>query len=132
MSVTRSSGTKPRPFEPNLTAAGYSLKTRTTSQTLDMVRTALDLSEVTYEPVRFDLFFRTEQKIWDGLAGLCFGAATGLKHSDMYGSPRVPVSPDILGQSEPTFSSTVMGFPEAVTWFVKLAEDYPPEAATSW
>ena len=132
VSVTRSSGTEPRPFEPKLTAAGYSLKTRTTSQTLDMVRTALDLSDMTAEPVRFDLFFRTEQKIWDGLAGLCFGAATGMTHADLSGSPRVPVSPDILSQPEPTFSSTVMGFPEAVTWFVKLAADYPAEAATSW
>jgi 3'(2'), 5'-bisphosphate nucleotidase len=131
-SVTRSGGTQPRHFERVMTAAGYSLKTRTTSQTLDMVRTALDLSDVTDEAVRFDLFFRPEQKIWDGLAGLCFGAATGMANADLSGSPRVPVSPEILTQSEPTFSSTVMGFPEAVTWFVKIAEGYPTGAARSW
>ena len=128
-SVTRSSGTEPRPFEQQMTTAGYTLKTRTTSQTLDMVRTALDLSELTDDPVRFDLFFRTEQKIWDGLAGLCFGAATGLAQADILGSPRVPVSQDILAQPEPTFPSTVMGIPEALTWFVKLAANYPFGAA---
>lgn len=130
-SVTRSGETLPRPFEQVMTAAGYSLKTRTTSQTLDMVRTALDLSALTDDPVRFDLFFRTEQKIWDGLAGLCFGATTGLRHADLSGSPRVPVGPEILARSEPTFTSTVMGIPEAVAWFVKIAEDCPTGAATS-
>jgi 3'(2'), 5'-bisphosphate nucleotidase len=131
-SVTRSGGTQPRPFERTMTDAGYSLKTRTTSQTLDMVRTALDLSGLTDEPVRFDLFFRPEQKIWDGLAGLCFGSAAGMANADLSGAPRVPVSPEILAQSEPTFSSTVMGFPEAVTWFVEIAENYPSGAARSW
>jgi fructose-1,6-bisphosphatase/inositol monophosphatase family enzyme len=128
-SVTRSSGTEPRPFEQTMTEAGYALKTRTSSQTLDMVRTALDLSELTDDPVRFDLFFRTEQKIWDGLAGLCFGAVTGMAQADISGSPRVPVSQEILAQPEPTFPSTVMGIPEAVTWFVKLAANYPAGAA---
>ena len=130
-SVTRSGGIPPRPFERVMTESGYSLKTRTTSQTLDMVRTALDLSGLTDEPVRFDLFFRPEQRIWDGLAGLCFGAATGMANADLTGSPRVPVNPEILAQAEPTFPSTVMGFPEAVTWFVEIAEAHATGAPRS-
>jgi 3'(2'), 5'-bisphosphate nucleotidase len=119
-SVTRSARTAPRPFESVMMSAGYALKTRTTSQTLDMVRTALDLSTAVAGSPRFDLFFRPKQKVWDGLAGLCFGMAVGLALADLSGNPRVPVPVDVLVQDEPTFDATVMGLPEAVEWFVKI------------
>lgn len=68
ISVTRSKTDPPRPYESDLTQRGFSLKTRTTSQTLDMVRTALDLSALTdLDLPQFRLFSRRKQKIWDGL-----------------------------------------------------------------
>lgn len=120
-SVTRSASSPARAFEAVMAAAGYELKTRTTSQTLDMVRTALDLSPVAEGSPRFDLFFRQEQKVWDGLAGLCFGESVGLAHADLSGCGRVPVSSRVLAQHDPTFDSTVMGLREAVGWFVEIA-----------
>jgi fructose-1,6-bisphosphatase/inositol monophosphatase family enzyme len=120
-SVTRSSGTVPRPFEPVMIDSGYTLKTRTTSQTLDMLRTALDISGEAAGSPRFDLFYRPRQKIWDGLAGLCVGAVVGADSRDLTGKPRTPVPSDILAQPEPTFDSTVLGQPEAVKWFITIA-----------
>lgn len=120
-SVTRSAGSEPRRYEAVMAEAGYKLKTRTTSQTLDMIRTALDLSAVAPRSPRFDLFFRRRQKIWDGLAGLCFGASVGLAEVDLAGCRNVPVRAKILAQPEPMFESTVMGVPEAVEWFVEIA-----------
>lgn len=125
-SVTRSAGSEPRPFEKVMAGAGYSLKIRTTSQTLDMVRTALDLSGPAPGTPRFDLFFRRHQKIWDGLAGLCFGAAVGLTDTTLTGGWQLPVSTAILAQPQPTFESTVMGLPEAVEWFVEIAQTTAP------
>lgn len=119
-SVTRSATHPPRPFEGVMAEAGYALKTRTTSQTLDMVRTALDLTALAPGSPRFDLFYREGQKVWDGLAGLCFGRAVGLVDADPAGAPRVPVGQDVLAQHEPTFEATVMGLPEAVEWFLKI------------
>lgn len=120
-SVTRSSGTEPRGFESPLRAAGFQLKTRTTSQTLDMVRTAIDLSRYTEAvPAHFELFYRPQQKIWDGLAGLCLGETAGRRSTDHTGAARVPVDVATLRQAEPTFDSTILGPPEAVEWFLKL------------
>jgi 3'(2'), 5'-bisphosphate nucleotidase len=121
VSVTRSSGSIPRPFDAQLEAAGYRLKTRTTSQTLDMVRTAIDLTPYAGATFpQFDLFFRTEQKVWDGLAGLCLGETVGLRNADRTGDRRLPVDISILSQAEPTFDFTVMGLPEVVTWFMEI------------
>ncbi|GGJ90219.1 hypothetical protein GCM10010123_20010 [Pilimelia anulata] len=78
LSVTRSSGTQARVYEQPLVAKGYRLKTRTTSQTLDMVRTCVDLAPFTdpeLEP--FGLFYREQQKVWDGVAGMCLAHAAG-------------------------------------------------------
>jgi 3'(2'), 5'-bisphosphate nucleotidase len=120
-SVTRSSGTGPRAFESQMTAAGYELKTRTTSQTLDMLRTAVDLTPYAgADYPQFDLFFRTNQKVWDGLAGLCLGETVGLRSSDSAGNSRIPVDTSILRTAEPTFDFTVLGLPEAVEWFLKI------------
>jgi 3'(2'), 5'-bisphosphate nucleotidase len=121
VSVTRSSGTEPRGFESQLQAAGFQLKTRTTSQTMDMVRTAIDLSPYSDAvPTHFEIFYRTRQKIWDGLAGICLGETVGLRAVDRGGVARVPVDVATLRQAEPTFDSTILGPPEAVEWFLKL------------
>ncbi|MEV4274931.1 inositol monophosphatase family protein [Actinoplanes xinjiangensis] len=120
-SVTRSSGTEPRAFESQLQEAGLRLKTRTTSQTLDMVRTAIDLSPYSdTAPAHFELFYRPNQKIWDGLAGVCLGETVGLRATDRTGAARVPVDVGTLRAAEPTFDSTILGHPEAVEWFLKI------------
>jgi len=119
-SVTRSSSESPRPFEPAMTEAGYTLKTRTTSQTLDMVRTALDLQGLASAGNRFDLFFRRDQKVWDGVAGLCFGQVAGLVSVDLAGARRLPIENRILAAAQPVFDSTVMGRSETVEWFTRI------------
>jgi 3'(2'), 5'-bisphosphate nucleotidase len=119
-SLTRSKDEPSRSFESGLAKIGYQLKTRTTSQTLDMVRTALDIAEFTDPPLpQFHLFARTDQKVWDGLAGLCLGRAAGLVSVDAAGNNRLPVNVDILSQPEPVFNSTIMGDGELVTWFLR-------------
>ncbi len=122
-SLTRSAKTAAPPYETAIAAAGYALKTRTTSQTLDMLRTAVDLTGLIENAQRFDLFYRPQQKVWDGLAGLCLGEIAGLISTDVHGTKRLPVSMETLAQPEPTFASTVMGRPEAVKWFVEVVQD---------
>jgi 3'(2'), 5'-bisphosphate nucleotidase len=120
-SVTRSSGTPPRPFEDKLLDAGYQLKTRTTSQTLDMIRTAVDIDPLTGGGFpRFTLFHRTRQKMWDGLAGLCVGDTVGLWGVDANGRERLPVTAEALSHPEPTFDVTIMGPPREVRWFLEM------------
>lgn len=119
VSATRSKGMPPRSFESELADMGYGIKTRTTSQTLDMVRTALDISAVTdLDLPQFRLFMRKSQKVWDGLAGLCLGRAAGLTSVDAEGNSRLPVSTEILSQQEPVFPSTIMGDEELVSWLL--------------
>ncbi|WP_140158105.1 inositol monophosphatase family protein [Micromonospora sp. NBS 11-29] len=130
-SLTRSSTSEAPRHEAAVAEAGYRLKTRTTSQTLDMLRTALDLTELCEGAPRFDLFYRPRQKVWDGLAGLCLGEIVGLMSTDIDGVKRLPVSIETLAQPEPTFPSTVMGRPEAVKWFVEVARNSRTEAPKS-
>ena len=108
VSVTRSSGTQPRGYEEVLLAQGYQLKTRTTSQTLDMVRACVDLAPFTDPALeRFGLFYREQQKIWDGVAGMCLASAAGLFVGDGTGKERTTV--DIaLDAAEPKFDSTLI------------------------
>jgi 3'(2'), 5'-bisphosphate nucleotidase len=121
LSATRSVGEERPAFDAAADKADYTLKTRTTSQTLDMLRTALDLSALTAPALpRFDLFWRREQKLWDGAAGLCLGAAAGLRSCDENGDP-LPLGPDFLAAPTPTFASNVTGRPETVAWFLEAA-----------
>lgn len=120
-SVTRSRDDLPREFENELTAAGYGIKTRTTSQTIDMLRTALDPVDLGDPGSQgFGLFYRTQQKIWDGAAGLCLGRIAGLVAVDHNGVSRLPVSPQLLSHIEPKLDCTLMGTEEAVSWFLTL------------
>jgi fructose-1,6-bisphosphatase/inositol monophosphatase family enzyme len=119
-SITRSSAEAARPFERAMAEAGYNLKTRTTSQTLDMVRTALNLRGLAAAGTRFDLFYRRDQKVWDGVAGLCFGEVAHLTNADLTGARRLPVNSRLLAVAEPTFDVTVLGRPEAVEWFSRI------------
>lgn len=118
-SVTRSKGSQPRSFEAELTRAGCDMKLRTTSQTLDMVRACVDLSPWTGAPdQQFDFFYRPNQKVWDGLAGMAFAMAMGRIARDGSGRDPVPVSPELLAEREPQFSETIAGDPDCVRWFL--------------
>ncbi|MCX4446820.1 inositol monophosphatase family protein [Streptomyces sp. NPDC087866] len=119
MSVTRSHGEERPAFDAAARNAGYDLKTRTTSQTLDMLRTAVDVGDrTTPATAPFDLFWRRRQKLWDGAAGLCLAAAAGLRSCDESGEP-LTLTPDFLSQATPTFAANVTGRPETVTWFLE-------------
>ncbi|MGH3836116.1 MAG: inositol monophosphatase family protein [Pseudonocardiaceae bacterium] len=118
LSVTRSSGSKPRPYEAVLISRGYELKTQTTSQTLDMVRSCIDLSPFT-EPglPAFGLFYREQQKLWDGAVGMCLARAAGLTVMDGAGTKRTTV--DVaLDVAEPRFESTLVAADEAAAQVV--------------
>ncbi|WP_084628452.1 inositol monophosphatase family protein [Amycolatopsis nigrescens] len=119
ISVTRSGG-KVTSFDEAAANHGYRLKKKTSSQTLDMVRTAVDLSALT-EPAlpSFDLFWRRDQKVWDGLAGMCLGTAGGLRIVTEEDSAQ-PLGPELLSMHTPVLKSTVMGDPETVSWFLDL------------
>jgi 3'(2'), 5'-bisphosphate nucleotidase len=119
-SVTRERSEKPRDFEFALEQVGCKIKTRTTSQTIDMVRTAIDPADLE-DPTGtgFDLFYRSKQKIWDGIAGLCLGRISGLTIVDRNANDLLPVSTNLLAQAEPRFDSTLMGTEEAVSWLRK-------------
>lgn len=108
VSTTRSSGTPERACERVLAARGYRLKTRTTSQTLDMVRACVALSPFTEPALEpFGLFYRERQKVWDGAAGLCFAYAVGLYVADGTGRARTEI--DIaLDLVDPVFDSTLI------------------------
>jgi 3'(2'), 5'-bisphosphate nucleotidase len=117
-SVTRSAGTGARPWERHMTAAGITLKTRTTSQTLDMVRTCVDLTDDSGGDLTpFALFYRENQKVWDGAAGRCLAYAAGLQVCDGQGRSKPTVDLD-LTSAEPTFASTLVAGPELVRQFL--------------
>ncbi|WP_378732468.1 inositol monophosphatase family protein [Nocardia brasiliensis] len=120
-SVTRSKGSTARKFEIALAAVGCDMKTRTTSQTLDMVRTCIDLAAWTQAPEhQFDLFYRPDQKVWDGVAGIGLATAMGRTATDGHGSTPLPLGEQFLNQREPIFAETVAGDPDCVRWFVEL------------
>jgi 3'(2'), 5'-bisphosphate nucleotidase len=121
LSLTRSEGSPARAVDSRAKAAGYRLKTRTTSQTLDMVRTVVNLTGLTDSELPcFSLFCRREQKLWDGAAGLALGRASGLRDCDEAGAA-LPLGPGFLSAATPVFPSTVMGRPETVAWFLEAA-----------
>ncbi|WP_166378403.1 inositol monophosphatase family protein [Catellatospora methionotrophica] len=123
VSVTRSSGTQERSYEQQLTSHGYRLKTRTTSQTLDMVRVCVDLSPFTEPALEpFGLFFRRRQKIWDGAAGLCFAFAAGLFVADGSGRPRTEIDIE-LGLEDPVFDSTLIATDSVAAQIVVAASE---------
>ncbi|MEO3798458.1 inositol monophosphatase family protein [Nonomuraea sp. B1E8] len=118
ISATRSSGGPGREFDAIAAESTYRVKTRTTSQTIDMLRTVVDLRDHTDPSLHsFDLFWRRQQKLWDGAAGLCLGDIAKLRHCDEDGAP-LPAGPEFLSAPTPVFESTVMGQPETVKWFL--------------
>ncbi|MFC0429473.1 inositol monophosphatase family protein [Kutzneria buriramensis] len=119
-SVTRSRGTDARPFEAELDRIGSRVKLRTTSQTLDMLRTSIDVSDVTGAPQeQFDVFYRASQKIWDGAAGIGLSTAMGRLAVGTDGEDLLPFGEDLLAQREPTLAGSLVGAPGCVRWLVE-------------
>lgn len=113
-SATRSRGVAPSGVEIALLDRQYEVKTRTTSQTLDLVRTALDLTPFAPSAKPFDLFHRREQKLWDGAAGICLAVTGGLAVVDERGEDLLPFDEVLLGAAPPVLPSTVVGLPALV------------------
>lgn len=92
VSCTRSKGLPPHPFENCLINTGYTLKTSTTSQSIDLLRTACSLQDYSDLPLfKFDMFYRKKQKIWDGAPGFCFNYITGNDIIDAEGKDLLPL-----------------------------------------
>ncbi|WP_330249312.1 inositol monophosphatase family protein [Nocardia sp. NBC_00565] len=124
-SVTRSKDSAARKFETDLAEIGCVMKIRTTSQTLDMVRACIDLSAWTQAAEhQYDLFYRPDQKVWDGAAGIGLAIAMGRAATDGRGISPLPLGEQFLSQREPTFAETIAGDPDCVRWFVELLAEY--------
>jgi 3'(2'), 5'-bisphosphate nucleotidase len=118
-STTRESGSSPSHIEEYLINSGVKVKHRTTSQSIDLLRTAIDISA--YSDVgenHFGLFYRKEQKLWDGAAGMCFNGIVGKKIVDLSGKDILPFSDDFLEQDEPVSHSVIVAFADEIDEFV--------------
>lgn len=121
ISATRSRGTEPRSFESRLKTYGCTLKTRTTSQTIDLLRVAIDLSAWTDPSLdSFDLFYRQKQKLWDGAPGIFLNLIAGRVAVDEKGRNLIPFSKDLLDQSTPILPVTIVGRQKYIKWFLAL------------
>ena len=121
ISATRSRGTEPRFFESRLITNGCILKTRTTSQTIDLLRVAMDLSAWTEPSLdSFDLFYRQKQKLWDGAPGIFLNHIAGRVAVDEKGQNIMPFSKDLLDQSIPILPVTIVGTQKYIKWFLAL------------
>lgn len=119
-SITRESRAAERPWEAAV-AGAYGTKTRTTSQTLDLVRTSVDVGRFTAGRLPgFALFYRERQKIWDGAAGLALATASGLSAVDRQGESLLPFAAEKLSDCEPTLNSSLVAPPATAQWMVEL------------
>lgn len=97
-------------FEDDLFKKGYTLKTKATSQSIDQLRTAVDISDITEPSITpLDFFYRGRQKIWDGAAGICLNLIAGKKVIHLNGRPIIPFPIEILEQQIPTQRSIFEG-----------------------
>jgi 3'(2'), 5'-bisphosphate nucleotidase len=118
ISATRSRNTVPRPFEQILTSRGCTLKTRTTSQTIDLARVALDLSPLTEDKLdSFDLFYREDQKLWDGAPGILLNRIAGRIAVGVGGNQVDCFSPQFLDLPVPVLPKILVGTAKAVSMF---------------
>lgn len=110
-STTRSKGTNPSVLENELFELNYTIKNRTTSQTIDMIRTAIDLSKCSIVDLpKFDIFYREKQKIWDGAPGICFNEIVGNSITTSTGKPILPLNLELLSQNPITNSILIKSY----------------------
>jgi 3'(2'), 5'-bisphosphate nucleotidase len=118
-STTRRPEDSPCLLEECLLDKNYEVKTSATSQTLDMVRTVIDLTALAPHAKPFDLFHRRRQKLWDGAAGICLAVAAGLTVADENGDGLLPLPPELLEANTPLLASSVICHPELVEGVLK-------------
>lgn len=110
-STTREFGSLPSKIEEHLVKLGIEVKNRTTSQSIDLLRTAIDISPYSSVGVgHFTLFYRENQKIWDGIPGICFNSIVGKKTVDLNGNELVPFSYSFLNLNEPVSPSIIVAY----------------------
>jgi fructose-1,6-bisphosphatase/inositol monophosphatase family enzyme len=97
------------------------LKCRATSLTLDMVRTCIDIRDLT-GLCGFDWFYRAHQKIWDAGPGIVLAAASNLAAVDGYGSDLWPVRTSRLDAYEPSFPTVLVAQPPATASILALLD----------
>jgi 3'(2'), 5'-bisphosphate nucleotidase len=121
VSATRSIGTDPRLFENKLLEHNCEIKTRTTSQTIDLVRVAANVLEW---PIKdfgcFDIFYRNNQKIWDGAPGILLNKIAGNICINENGDEFIAFSRDFLKENPPIIPLSIVGKPEHVEWFKEI------------
>jgi len=111
-STTRESGSEPSNIEEYLEISGMKIKHRTTSQSIDLLRTAINISPYSDIGVgHFKIFFRQRQKIWDGVPGICFNNVVGKVSVDSEGNEVLPFSNIFLNEKEPTSPAVLVAFP---------------------
>lgn len=115
ISCTRSKGKPAHIFEENFLKDNYTLKTSTTSQSIDLLRTACDLTRYSDLPLyKFDFFYRRDQKIWDGAPGFCFNYTVGnIILNESFKTP-LPFSQFFLSTTNPMNSEIFVGIDEAL------------------
>jgi 3'(2'), 5'-bisphosphate nucleotidase len=117
-SVTRSASAGVLFADARLAADGWTIKEKATSQTLDLVRTCVDLREVTAPALTpFTLFYRERQKIWDGAAGMCLARAAGLRVTGRDGRDRLPLRLG-LDVPEPVLDSVLVAPADTTDWLL--------------
>lgn len=127
LSLTRSSGTTPPSYETAAESAGCRIKTRTTSQTLDLMRTALNLTPWTDSDLGgFDLFYRPNQKIWDGAPGILFNLIAGGVAVDGKGRQLTPFHLKQIREHDMIQPACVVGSRDCVEWFCRLLANEEP------
>jgi len=120
LSVTRSKGTEPRPLELAASKNGFSVKHRTTSQSLDLLRLFLDLRDLTDLPLTpFEIFYRESQWLWDGIGGLALAAASGYWATDLEGVSLLPLSEELLSSSSPKLPHCLIATEEGRSWLLR-------------
>jgi 3'(2'), 5'-bisphosphate nucleotidase len=117
VSVTRSSRAAPSPLERAAIAQRLSTKTRSTSLTLDMARTVLDLEPATGLP-SFRWFAASEQLVWDACAGMSLAIAAGMPVAGHDGASVTPVGPHLLAGPQPRLASVLLARPADLAWLV--------------
>ena len=119
ISATRSASEGPWPIDEILVSAGVHVKTKATSQTLDMLRVAMNVSEYSdLTPSSFDIFFRRNQHIWDGAPGMAFCRAAGRQIVGLANTHLLPLADVLL--AERLIPHTLVGDVDCVSRFLSL------------
>lgn len=119
-STTRGTETVSK-IEKKLVDNGMMVKNRTTSQSIDMLRTAINISPFSDIEIKsFDLFYREEQKIWDGVPGMCFNRIVGKKIVDLLGNEIIPFSDAFLNLDEPISPAVIVAYPDEIERLLQL------------